>query len=211
MRVFACYLWQQPDSLQSGIGKGVMAFNDILNDNELERKKLFEEIRKRAEEAELARIEAEEFRLNSFDTESANTPSEELRPTVQPGHIFPADLQQQLLEVVIEGVKPKRPVEELLEAAHRLYQNEQYIQALSLLDEICDERPDHSAANALRLDVEKAKALADRMKEDELRAREQDLQQAMAEDVPQVRHPAEVMAGDDEIQHNSLADRKSVV
>ncbi len=184
-----------------------MAFDEIVDDNERERKKLFEEIRKRAEDAELARIEAEELRVDTINSDIANLPSERPRTTVQPSHIFSTDIQPQLPESVApEDVKPKRHVDELLEAANRLYQNEQYLQALSLLDEICELRPDHSAAQALRSDVERARALADRLKEDELRASERDLQQETAEAVHQVRHNAEVVTRGVEIQQSSIED-----
>ncbi len=182
-----------------------MALDGILDDNELERKKLFEEIRKRAEDAELARIEAEELRVDTISSSVANTPSERLRATPQPSHVFSTAIQPQLPESVVpEDVKPKRHVDDLLEAANRLYQNEQYLQALSLLDEISESRPDHPGAHALRSDVERAKTLADRLKEDELRAGRSDIQQETAEAMHQVRHPSEVVTRGVEIQQDSI-------
>ncbi|MBI5472540.1 MAG: tetratricopeptide repeat protein [Ignavibacteriae bacterium] len=164
-----------------------MAFDSKLSDYELERDKLFEEIRKRAEVAELARIEAEELRLNLPDLNPVPAPTE-LPPLSQPAsHIFALEPEP---EKPARELKTAREIEERIESANRYYQNEQYVKALDVLDEILESRPDHTVARALRAEVERAKALSDRMLADELRSREGDQAKSLIEmPMPELSSP----------------------
>ncbi len=189
----------------------------LLNEkNDDERLKLLEQIRKRAEDAELARIEAEEGRLTAT-LEDAASPFTSFSPDRKAGcthHtireqlvlaiktnrfddaaaaydelllVSPHDHQLQEFKLaIIEGRERIREeaareepnlrrskkdelqrIGQLLQSAEHNYQSERYEEALKELDQVLELDPENADAVSRRVDVEKARLLEARVRQEE--------------------------------------------
>lgn len=208
-----------------------MASDDEARQKNLERQRLLEEIRKRAEEAELKRIEEEENGIGKPDPPASSSPDnrpadpvanprvEEIREKLsialdrgvvdkaagllsEFSTLAPADsdlrsyqLRLAVLQENQQGVKVKKrstekiredadrqreqkvtrkKITDLLAHAESSYQQEKYAQALKDIDEILVLDPEHDGAMALKEGVEKARLLADQIKEEEAQRKVQE-------------------------------------
>jgi tetratricopeptide (TPR) repeat protein len=160
--------------------------------DDLERQKLLEEIRKRAEQAELARIDAEVAKLTTGFVPSLPEATEVHRaaraPLTEPqtpppsfGDILPlystpplatgATAAREQARESLPKAKPNDPqrIATLLIAANADYQQEKYDRALQTLEELLALDEENTEALTLRSDVEKAKMLSERLREEEER------------------------------------------
>lgn len=164
-----------------------MGFDETVQ----ERQRLLEEIQRRAEEAELARIEAEEARFTQTLSAATFLPLDEQESDVQtilhasevaeqdgraqeaflplyqkPANDRPANGQH--------DAEYKQRVAELLESAHRHYEQEDYEAALRDLDELTALDEHHGEATAFRGDVERANSITQRLREEEQRRKSEE-------------------------------------
>lgn len=199
---------------------------------ELDRNQLLDEIRKRAEEAEMARIEAEEIKLahgtldaaspslettSSFFFEAVNHTSEQEAPSSigfrdygPPKHLtsynefiplhptqsadrepevrhidsIPAQGEEKSKRREKDKAKKKHHVAELLTSAHDNYQRESYERSLHELRELLTLDPENPEAVTLQAEVEKAKALSERMGEEEEQRRREEQEAASSQFIP---------------------------
>ncbi len=156
--------------LQKMIIAGIMPpmlFDEIKSDH----KKLLDEIRMRAEEAELARIEAQEIQLR--DQLSEMISAIPLPPPPGKNVVAVENIQEQSTSapVVIEQLKteakqPDERIAGLLQSANTLYQNEKYNDSLGLLTEALSLDAQNAQALALKAEVERAVELMGRLQQD---------------------------------------------
>jgi len=136
--------------------------------HEKDREKLLGEIRRRAEEAELKRLEEEE---GGQIPPPVQVSREDLAPPVTPigpPHTPPVAEPPSPLE---ETPERRQRMAELLDSAQSLYQQEHYEQALLVIDDLLIIDPGHEEGMRLRQDVERAKRLADVIQKEEERFR----------------------------------------
>ncbi|MBX2991622.1 MAG: tetratricopeptide repeat protein [Bacteroidetes bacterium] len=154
--------------------------NDIQD-----RTTLLEEIRQRAEAAELARIEAEEARLSQSLSAAEETFScSDPVSTIEESE-FDAYPELQVMDEVAfsqENIPPTREDESakyeriagLLLSARSKYEREEYEHALRDLDRVATLAPNHAEAGALQHEIQKAKNLSERLLHEEQRRREEE-------------------------------------
>jgi tetratricopeptide (TPR) repeat protein len=126
--------------------------------HENDREKLLGEIRRRAEEDELKRLEEDE-RVQI--TPPVPVSGEDVSPPVapiDPPHAPPVSEPPTAVE---ESPERRQRMAELLGSAQSFYQQEHYEQALLVLDDLLIIDPGHEEGMQLRQDVERAKRLAD--------------------------------------------------
>ncbi len=218
-----------------------MAHEDEAKDRELARKRLIEEIKKRAEEAELKRIEEDEERIVPPKSEESSIPPPQPAPSSRPpiqAPFSPAEqrvleLREKLLialdrrlsekaaalfselsalipndpelrtyqfrlavlrenqqdvklkkkpvdkkdekddqvELRAQREAQKKKITELLEQANLSYQREKYEQGLQEIDAILEIDAEHQEAIDLRKKIDRARDLAEEMKQEETRRR----------------------------------------
>ncbi len=136
--------------------------------HENDREKLLEEIRRRAEEAELKRLEEEEHAQIPPPLPIAK---EVIAPPVTPISPPPAPPVSTSPSPAEESPERLQRLAELLESAQSLYQQEHYEQALFVIDDLLIIDPGHEEGMRLRQDVERAKRLADVIRKEEERFR----------------------------------------
>ena len=209
---------------------------------ELDRDQLLKEIRTRAEQTELARIEVEEAKLvegylddpsplpqtHSFSNqETEESPAEQrvqppdtllkvdvkrasashnefipLHPTQAGVEELKAHTADATHDQSVRKSKPakqgkakrKQRIAGLLASAHENYQREHYERALDELGELLTLDPEirlRRAAAVLNAEVEKAKALSDRLREEEQRRRMEEQEAAKMQFVPPPRKKKE--------------------
>jgi tetratricopeptide (TPR) repeat protein len=205
----------------------------------LDRNQLLDEIRRRAEQAELARIEVEEAKLGEgyLDDPSSLSPTNSssyqeteeslaeqrvqrpdtlLKVDVKrasashnefiPLHSTQAGVEELKAHTVDathdQSVRKSKPAKQgkakrkqriagLLTSAHENYQRENYERALDELGELLTLDPENTAAAVLNAEVEKAKALSDRLREEEQRRRMEEQEAAKMQFVPPPRKKKE--------------------
>jgi TolB-like protein/tetratricopeptide (TPR) repeat protein len=140
--------------------------NDSEKQYEDDRERLLEEIRRRAEEAELKRLD-EEDRAQRQDAEP-HTPIEE--PLAEP-EAPPPSLPQIPPPVTNEPEEEFLEPQELLEQARQLYQHERYDRALALVDKVLDVFPGLGEASRLQEEIIKSRELADLVRSEEAKRR----------------------------------------
>ncbi|MDL1891958.1 tetratricopeptide repeat protein [Sphingobacteriales bacterium CHB3] len=160
-----------------------MGFNE--RNDILDRTTLLEEIRQRAEAAELARIEAEEARLSQSLSSIEEAPSgSDLESTIEQSALAGYPELQALDEVAFgnKNIPPTREDEsakyeriaDLLLSARSKYEREDYDHALRDLDRVATLEASHAEAGALRDEIHKAKNLSERLLREEHRRREEE-------------------------------------
>ena len=134
---------------------------------EKNREKLLEEIRRRAEEAELKRLEEEE---RGQIPPPVPVSGKEVAPPVPPVVPPPPPVSAPPPPVEESPARLQR-LAELFGSAQSLYQQEHYEQALLVIDDLLIIDPGHEEGMQLRQDVERAKRLADVIRKEEERFR----------------------------------------
>ncbi len=152
---------------------------------------MLDEIRLRAEEAELARIEAQEIQIGDQLSEMFSaTP---LPPPPIKNIVTSENVQVQsasspvttVEEVKHESQQDSRVVS-LLHSAHAAYQNEKYNDSLSILSEALSVAPQNEEALKLKRDVEKAIDLIGRLRQD-VRKKQEDADSEKQSSTPPLR------------------------
>ncbi len=161
-----------------------MATGEKVDPKERDRAHLLEEIRRRAEAAELARIEAEEKKI-------AESESADVFPNSPHDNPPASDAATPFLELLhLQSRKPDGPppvkpdrhederaqkrIADLLHSAHDHYQNEKYEQSIADLEHLLGLAPGHGDASVLLTDVRKAKEIADALIVEEKRLKEEE-------------------------------------
>ena len=235
-----------------------MASEDQVNKKELERKRVLEEIRKRAEEAELQRLEQEERQSVSRErtvksvapagtftrpkpvgdqkirelrerlviavdrgkTEKASALLEELRdlvfddPMIGEFEARISELQQEQqrvkgrrraaeLKATEEATQlraqreaKEKKISELIQSADSFYQRENYQKAIEYLEEAHALDPENEKITGFRTNIERARQLADRIKEEEARRR---AEEAVTEPPPEPVHTQPVIKSERDV------------
>jgi TolB-like protein/tetratricopeptide (TPR) repeat protein len=135
--------------------------NESDNQYQDDRERLLEEIRRRAEEAELNRLEEEE-RAQRQEEELPPPIEEPLAATEAPP---PSPLYPPNLGFGGPGEVDIQP-QELLQEAQQFYQNEQYDKALELVGRVLDVFPGLGEASKLQDNIIKSRRLADVVREE---------------------------------------------
>jgi tetratricopeptide (TPR) repeat protein/TolB-like protein len=162
--------------------------------HENDREKLLSEIRRRAEEAELKRLEEEErAQIPPPSHPPVPVSGEEVAPPATP--ISPPPVSQVSAPPSPAEESPERiqRLAELFESAQSLYQQEHYEQSLLVIDDLLIIDPGHEEGLQLRQDVERAKRLADviRKEEERFRATARETEQSPKPPPAPVRGPDE--------------------
>jgi tetratricopeptide (TPR) repeat protein/TolB-like protein len=140
--------------------------NDSEKQYEDDRERLLEEIRRRAEEAELKRLDEEE----KAQRETAEPPpsiEEPLTPPEVPPPSPPHATPPQYEEPDEVEMEPH----ELLREAQEFYQNERYEKALALVEKVLDIYPGLGQASKLHDQILRARQLAEIVRKEEARHR----------------------------------------
>lgn len=177
-----------------------MATGEKVDPKERDRALLLEEIRKRAEAAELARIEAEEKKIAESESEDfknrrlsdPSTATDVATPFLELLH-----LQKNTAGQSATAPKPdsdeeervKKHIADLLRSAHDQYQHERYAESLADLEHLLTLAPGHAEASSLLGDVRKAKQIADALVVEEERLRQTEHKNVAQVAVP-VQQPA---------------------
>lgn len=182
-----------------------MATGETVHPQEPGHTGLLDEIRRRAEAAELARIEAEEQKIaasESSDFASHPLPATSSASDVATPFLELFHLQKEKPESSMPQIKPDRDEEalvqkritDLLQSAHEHYQNERYEQSLADLEHLLVLSPGHGDAATLLRDVQKAKGIADALMAEEKRLRAEEEQSpspvVMSHSAPAVELPS---------------------
>jgi TolB-like protein/Flp pilus assembly protein TadD len=133
-----------------------------------DRERLLDEIRRRAEEAELKRLEEEEKAQRGVP-EPPPLDEEPFTPP-EPPPIAPVP------EAPVHPEEPDIEPRAILDEARELYQYERYDKALALVEKVLAVFPGLGEANKLHEEIQRAKTLADVVRQEEARHRERHLQ-----------------------------------
>jgi TolB-like protein/Flp pilus assembly protein TadD len=144
--------------------------NESEKQYEDDRERLLEEIRRRAEEAELKRLD-EEDRAQRQDAEPP-TPIEE--PLVVP-EVPPPSHPPPPPPVSQQPEEPEIQPHELLQEAQQFYQHERYDKALELVEKVLKVFPGLGEASRLHEEILKSRQLADVVRSEEARHRAEHL------------------------------------
>lgn len=157
-----------------------MLFDEINED----RRKMLDEIRLRAEEAELARIEAQEIQLRDQLSEMISatplptppvkdpSPGQKIEDLREPSGPGPEAADESTSELKQKNDR----IADLRQSANLAYQQEKYRDSLGLLTEALSLDPQNIQVLALKAEVEKARDLIERLQEDRTRRKQQDVE-----------------------------------
>ena len=140
--------------------------NESEKQYEDDRERLLEEIRRRAEEAELKRLDEEEKAQRT----SAEPPSSIEEP-ITPPEVPPPPPPHAASPVFPQPEEVEREPHELLHEAQQLYQHERYDKALVLVEKVLEVFPGLGQASRLHEDILRARQLADVVRREEARHR----------------------------------------
>ena len=140
--------------------------NESEKHYEDDRERQLEEIRRRAEEAELKRLDDEER-----DLRKNAEPPPSIEEPLTPPDVSPPSPPRSRPPVFAEPEEMEMQPHELLREAQQFYQNERYDKALELVEKVLEIYPGLGQASKLYEDILRARQLADVVRKEEARHR----------------------------------------